>query len=95
MLSTFVAYPAKTTSMIWSRSTHIESAFFTAGCRSSRFFGLAGFEFQVMLVVSAPGIVATTTFGLFLTASTALNGTWSAQSMLPAFRSAITASEFV
>ena len=95
MLSTFVAYPAKTTSMIWSRSTHIESAFFTAGSRSSRFFGLAGFEFQVMLVVSDPGIVVTTAFGSFFTALTALNGTWSAQSRLPDFKSAITASEFV
>ena len=46
--------------MIRSRSTHIESAFFTCGSRSSRFFGLRGFEFQVMFVVSAPGTLFTT-----------------------------------
>ena len=46
--------------MICSRSTHMESAFFTCGSRSSRFFGLRGFEFQVMLVVSAPGTLFTT-----------------------------------
>ena len=81
--------------MIWSRSTHIDSARLTAGLRSSRFFVLAGFEFQVMLVVSAPGIVVTTALPLFFTASTALNGTWSAQSRSAPSRSAITASEFV
>ena len=66
--------------MIWSRSTHIESAFFTAGSSSSRFFLFAGFEFHVMFVVSAPGIVVTTTFPAFFTAFTAWNGTWSTQS---------------
>ena len=69
--------------MIRSRSTHMESAFFTCGSRSSRFWGLRGFEFQVMFVVSAPGTLLTTMLSSSSSTWTALNGTWSTQSRLP------------
>ncbi len=81
--------------MIRSRSTHIESAFFTSGSRSSRFFGLRGFEFHVMLVVSAPGTLLTTMLSSFSRTFTALNGTWSTQSRFPCWSSAIIESAFV
>ena len=81
--------------MIRSRSTHMESAFFTCGSSSSRFFGLRGFEFQVMFVVSAPGTSLTTRLSSSLRTSIALNGTWSTQSRLPCWSSEIIESEFV
>ena len=77
------------------RFTHIESARFTRGSSSSRFFSLRGFEFQVMFVVSDPGVFWSATPGSFETTLIALNGTWSTQSRLPCLRSAIIESAFV
>ena len=58
--------------MICCRSTHIDSAFLTCGSSSSRFFGLRGFEFQVMFVNSPYLYGVTSSPPVFLTALTAV-----------------------
>ena len=81
--------------MICCLSTHIDRASFTFGSSSSLCWGLYGFEFQVMFVISPPGRCRSPPCPVFLTAFTAVNGTWSTAEICPDWRSAIIESALV
>src|SRR5690242_21429739 len=76
-----------------SRSVAYSSASRSFGSSSSRFLALSGFVLIVMLVTSDVGTDCTSKRESFLSELIALNGTWSAKSMLPESRSAIIRSE--
>src|SRR6476659_4215725 len=89
------AYPAKMTFTIELRSVAYSSASRSCGFRSSRFLALSGFVLIVMFVTSDVGTDWTSKRESVFNELMALNGTWSAKSMLPESRSAIIDVELV
>ncbi len=89
------AYPRNTTLVICCRGVAYSSASFTVGFRSSRFFGLSGFELKPRFVTSSPAWTSSVMPVWLLSALPAEYGTASTKSRLPAVRSATIEVEFV